>query len=64
MIGYVERVLVRFNVNMLARPQHSPHAIIQPNYSAAIQFTDMIDQSETISADNIGTVQEIIDNLL
>ena len=41
--GYVERALAKFNIDMSACPQHSPHAHIQSNYGAAIQFTDPID---------------------
>ena len=62
--GYIERVLAYFKVDMLARPQHSPHIHIQPNYGGAIQYTAPINISKPLSVNGAHTVQETIGTLM
>jgi hypothetical protein len=64
MPGYIEKALQRFNVTPPKRPQHSPHAWVQPNYGAPTQLTAPPDDSDPLDKSGITRLQEVIGTLL
>ena len=64
MPGYVEKALNRFTHGPPKRPQHAPHAWVQPTYGATTQYTALEDTSAPLNANGIKRLQEIIGVLL
>ena len=64
MPGYIGKALARFNIKPPSRPQHSPHRCAPIHYGKAVQLTDPIDNSPSLSPAEIRTVQEAVGTLL
>jgi hypothetical protein len=64
MPGYIEKALQRFQHSPPRRPEHSPHAYIEPNYGAPVQYTAPIDDSPPLNKIETKQLREIIGTLL
>jgi hypothetical protein len=59
MPDYVAKALQRFQRPPPNRPEHSPHAYIEPTYGATIQYTPPEDTSTPLTKVETQTLQEI-----
>ena len=64
MPGYVNKILKRFAPPSPFKPNHSPHAHIDPKYGARVQYTTPPEISSRLFPYETTTVQETIDTLL
>jgi hypothetical protein len=64
MPGYVERALQRFQHPPNAKPEHSPHAWVKPNYGAKTQYAAAPDTTPAINVTNTKHLQEVLGTLL
>ena len=64
MPGYIQAALHRFQHPKLAKPEHSPHAWMQPVYGTTIQLAPLEDNSPRLNAEGVTRVQQIIGTLL
>jgi hypothetical protein len=64
MPGYVERALQRFQHPPNAKPEHSPHAWVKPNYGAKTQYAAAPGTTPAINITDTKHLQKVLGTLL
>lgn len=60
MPGYIAKALQRFNVAPPTKPEHAPHRHTEPQHGAAIQYTELDDDTVPLNPSDTKNLQEII----
>ena len=64
MPDYVATALHRFQHPFPKRPEHSPHAWLEPNYGATVQLSPLLDTTAKLSPASITRLQQVVGTLL
>ena len=64
MPGYIQKVLHKFQHPYPKKPQHAPHKCETPQYGAKVQYTETPDNSPSLVASEIKTLQQQIGSIL